>query len=477
MQTVLRNSSSAWCILLIPLFKLLVRVSATNDPSGLQFTYLVPENTSRPSAIKEDETVQFSVSRSPGGLSSEVRCSQQNGKVVRMEKLSQSREGARFQVTGRKLGVETLTCSEQDEIDAVEVLIEVLRKTNKIDTFFVPYVFTMVCLFNLAFGTEIEVGDLRFIISKPFILATAAFCQFILLPPLGLALIKIMDYKPDVALGLLMVACAPGGGDSNAVAYLVDGELPLSISMTFFSTILAIGMMPLNLFIYGRFITTDPSWKPQDIPYLQLALTLLLLAVPVCLGMLLRNRFPKYTERLMKWGKIVIILLLIIFFCLALVRNLFAFELVGSNEVLGACLFPLCGFLIGGLVAISAKLRFSQVKTIAFEVGMQNAGIVIGMALLAFEQPYADLNGILPIFMALTETFIVIPFLLLHGIFYNIYPKYRELCKKDKEAQMTEREEFERQKHAVENELGIFPSTQTNRPDTRGTDNPSYKPD
>ena len=108
---------------------------------------------------------------------------------------------------------------------------------------------------------------------------------------------------------------------------------------------------------------------------------------------------------------------------------------------------------------------------------MQNAGIVIGMALLAFEQPYADLNGILPIFMALTETFMVIPFLLLHGIFYNIYPKYRELCKKDKEAQMTEREEFERQKHAVENELGIFPSTQTNRPDTRGTDNPSYKPD
>ena len=55
-----------------------------------------------------------------------------------------------------------------------------------------------------------------------------------------------MDYKPDVALGLLMVACAPGGGDSNAVAYLVDGELPLSISMTFFSTILAIGKLTLK---------------------------------------------------------------------------------------------------------------------------------------------------------------------------------------------------------------------------------------
>ena len=50
-----------------------------------------------------------------------------------------------------------------------------------------------------------------------------------------------MGYEPDVALGMLMVSCAPGGGDSNAFSYLVDGEVPLSIAMTFFSTLLAIG--------------------------------------------------------------------------------------------------------------------------------------------------------------------------------------------------------------------------------------------
>merc|ERR550532_93466 len=104
----------------------------------------------------------------------------------------------------------------------MEVPITVLRKEKLIDTFFVPYVFTMVFILNLAFGTNIALGDLRFIIRSPLPLVTAAVCQFGLLPPLGLAIVKIMGYDADVGLGLLMVACAPGGGDSNAITYLVD---------------------------------------------------------------------------------------------------------------------------------------------------------------------------------------------------------------------------------------------------------------
>ena len=50
-----------------------------------------------------------------------------------------------------------------------------------------------------------------------------------------------MGYEPDVTMGIVMVACAPGGGISNTAAYLVEGEISLSIAMTFFSTAIAIG--------------------------------------------------------------------------------------------------------------------------------------------------------------------------------------------------------------------------------------------
>ena len=71
----------------------------------------------------------------------------------------------------------------------------------------------------------------------------------------------------------------------------------------------------------------------------------------------------------------------------------------------------------------------------SFVLGMQNAGIVVGMSLIAFEQPYADLNGIFPIFMALTETFIALPFLLTHVLVLKVSSQYKNLCDRDRKAQ------------------------------------------
>ena len=66
----------------------------------------------------------------------------------------------------------------------------------------------------------------------------------------GLGIARLLGFEADIALGVLMVACAPGGGISNTASYLVEGEVPLSISMSFFSTAIAAGMS--SLFFYSK---------------------------------------------------------------------------------------------------------------------------------------------------------------------------------------------------------------------------------
>ena len=104
--------------------------------------------------------------------------------------------------------------------------------------------------------------------------------------------------------------------------------------------------------------------------------------------------------------------------------------------------------------------------------GMQNAGIVVGMSLLAFEQPHADLNGILPIFMALTMNFVALPLLIAHVITIKFSRSYRELCKKDREALENERKLFEKEtKVAVNGDMegvGIILSTEADQKNPDG---------
>ena len=103
---------------------------------------------------------------------------------------------------------------------------------------------------------------------------------------------------------------------------------------------------------------------------------------------------------------------------------------------------------------------------------MQNAGIVVGMALLAFDQPQADLNGILPIFMALTQMFVVLPFLVTHLVFRKFNWYYRENCEENKSAMRTERRIFD----AAVNKRDSNEFKDADSPDS-GQQNPAYNAD
>ena len=75
-------------------------------------------------------------------------------------------------------------------------------------------------------------------------------------------------------------------------------------------------MMPLNVWIYARFVSDDPKFSPESIPYFKLVSTLVLTAVPVVIGMLLISKLPKYTKKAVKFAKPVVLIFMLLFIAL-----------------------------------------------------------------------------------------------------------------------------------------------------------------
>ena len=153
--------------------------------------------------------------------------------------------------------------------------------------------------------------------------------------------------SPLFRLGLFVLGCCPGGTGSNFWCLLLNGDINLSITMTFISTVAALGMMPLWLLLLGSTI----SEGELVIPYIQLISTLLMLVIPITLGMWIRYRFEK-GAKIMKAIIVPMTLLTVLFiFTAGIYINLFIFMLMTWKMVAGGFLCAFGGYLFGAILA------------------------------------------------------------------------------------------------------------------------------
>lgn len=133
-------------------------------------------------------------------------------------------------------------------------------------------------------------------IRRPIGIVIGMCSQFVLLPLSAFLLIKVLGLGILHATGLLLLACSPGGVTSNIFTYFCEGDISLSIAMTTCSTLVALGMMPLNLYMYGQ------SLNQEDvvIPYGKMALSLVSVTCPVLVGMIVHWKFPRLAAHLTK---------------------------------------------------------------------------------------------------------------------------------------------------------------------------------
>ncbi|XP_045329380.1 solute carrier family 10 member 6 isoform X1 [Leopardus geoffroyi] len=238
----------------------------------------------------------------------------------------------------------------------------------------------MMGLLMFSLGCSVEFQKLWSHIRRPWGIAVGLLCQFGLMPLTAYLLAISFSLKPAQAVAVLVMGCCPGGTISNIFTFWVDGDMDLSITMTTCSTVAALGMMPLCLYLYTL------SWNLEQnltIPYQNIGITLVCLTIPVAFGVYVNYRWPKQSKIILKIGAIVggVLLLVVAVAGVVLAKGSWNSDITLLTI---SFIFPLIGHVTGFLLALLTHQSWQRCRTISLETGAQNIQMCVTMLQLSF---------------------------------------------------------------------------------------------
>jgi bile acid transporter len=238
----------------------------------------------------------------------------------------------------------------------------------------------MMMVIMLGMGASLTFKDFAIALRKPAGVGIGLVTTYLLTPIVGYLLATALQLPPAYAIGLILMACLPGGTTSNIFNYFSKGVLSLSILMTIVSTLFAVLLVPLALGIFSAGI--EGEWK---IPPGNVAQALVVLLVPTIIGMLLRKWNANVGAVIEMVGGalgIVVILFLVVSW---IPRNIGLLATTPAKVYIGAIGLGLVGFAVGYAFARLVRQDPRRSRTIALETGIQNGPLGVLIVLLTFE--------------------------------------------------------------------------------------------
>ncbi|NQW35807.1 MAG: bile acid:sodium symporter family protein [Flavobacteriales bacterium] len=251
-----------------------------------------------------------------------------------------------------------------------------------------------IIMFGVAL--DVKLTDFKLLVVKPKPLIIGFLSQFILLPALTFFLVSIIKPPASIALGMFLVAACPGGNISNFITKLAKGNTALSISLTAFSTLLAMFLTPFNFELWSNlYHPTSVILKSIELnPYELIKVIALILGIPLILGMTASRYLPKTTHIIVKPLKFISVSIFICLVAIAIITNFEVLKKYIFEVLLIVILHNFLAILTGYLTAKTFKLSQQNQRTLAIETGIQNSGLGLlliftffhglgGMALIA----------------------------------------------------------------------------------------------
>lgn len=225
----------------------------------------------------------------------------------------------------------------------------------------------------LGMGLTLTLDDFRRVFVIPFALLGGVALQFAVMPLLGWGIGHWMELPRDMAVGLVLVACCPGGTASNVVTFLARANVALSVSMTAISTTLAVVLTPLlTKFYVGERVPVDALGLLQSI--------LVIVILPVVAGITINHFFGRAAKRIAAVSPFVSVLFIILIVGYILSLNRDSILENWQTLVAATLLLHLGGFGLGYGLARAMKLDELSSRTVSIEVGMQNSGLGTALA-------------------------------------------------------------------------------------------------
>lgn len=240
------------------------------------------------------------------------------------------------------------------------------------------YITILLGIVMFGMGMTLKLDDFKLILKYPKGVIIGIVSQFVIMPLLAFALAKIFNLSPEIAVGVILVGCCPGGTSSNVMTFLAKGNTALSVTITSCTTLLAPFMTPALIYLLAS------EWLPVSFMAMFMSVIKVVL-IPIILGIIAQFLFKPLVAKsvdILPTVSVVAIVLIV------------AAVVSGSRDRIletGLIIFAIVilhnglGYLFGFLVAKLFKLTYDDQKAVSIEVGMQNSGLGAQLAMAHFD--------------------------------------------------------------------------------------------
>ena len=242
------------------------------------------------------------------------------------------------------------------------------------DLKFKIFIIPLLQIIMFGMGSTMKMSDFAEVLRSPKAVVLGVFFQFTIMPFVGWGLTKAFQFPSEIAAGIILVGCMPCGLASNVMSYLAKANVALSLTLTSIATLLAPLLTPLLMKnLAGQLIEIDLWAMVWEIS----KLIIIPITVGVLYNRLLGSRFQWFEKALPSismWsvGAIVVIIT---------ANGRDALVAVGPLLVVVCLLHNVFGFILGYWGGRLSRLPERDCRTIAIEVGLQNAGLASGLAM------------------------------------------------------------------------------------------------
>ena len=254
--------------------------------------------------------------------------------------------------------------------------------------YFAPHqglIVPFLSLIMLGMGVTLSVDSFLAVFKRPGVVFLGTLMQYTIMPLAAWIVCLILKLPADLAAGVILLGCCPGGTASNVITYLAKGDVALSIVLTSVSTLLAFLATPfLTWFFIGQTVEVDVVGMLTSVVNI--------VVIPVVLGLLISYFFEKQIKSVKEIFPAISAAAIVIIIAIIIGTN--SENLVQSGPLVLLAVILHNGFGLAGGYWISKALKLSEIeaRTIAIEVGMQNSGLSVALAIKHFT-PIAALPG------------------------------------------------------------------------------------
>ncbi len=233
----------------------------------------------------------------------------------------------------------------------------------------------MVIMFGM--GMTLTAADFRRVLQRPRLIALGVTLQYSVMPLLAFLLSQLLGLAPKLTIGMVLVGASSGGTASNVITYLARGDVALSITLTLVSTLLATLLLPGLTWLYLGQMVPVPLEK-------MLLSVLQLVLIPVLLGVLINSLLGHKLRPLNQLFPLLSMSAIVLIIAIIVSLNHDNLAQMGPLLLLAVVLHNLLGMALGYLIPRWLGHDVVSCRTLAIEVGMQNSGLSVALAVKYF---------------------------------------------------------------------------------------------